>query len=142
MVANSMVMTFYLWNMTAAVLDAVIPLPTGIAPQFEELSGAWWLWRLGWIATCSICLVPFLLAFRWSERPGAPPPPAPAGWSGLVMSLASAGMSITAAAAFPVQGEVLAMPQLGVAFLVVGAILLHVNPFSPLSKRSAESLRG
>jgi hypothetical protein len=30
-----------------------------------------------------------------------------------------------------VQGEVLAMPLLGVAVLVVGAILLHVNPFSP-----------
>ena len=55
---------------------------------------------------------------------------------------ASAGMSIIAAAAFPVQGEVLATPLLGVAFLVVGAILLHVNPFSPLSKRSAESLHG
>jgi len=146
-VANSMVMTFYLWNMTAAVLAAVILLPTGIAPQFEELSGAWWLWRLAWIAACAICLVPFLFAFRWAERPGAPPPPAPAGWSGFVMSLAgvacaSAGMSIIAAAAFPVQGEVLAMPLLGVAFLVVGAILLHVNPFSPLSKRSAASLLG
>jgi len=145
--ANSMVLTFYLWNMTAAVLAAVILLPTGIAPQFEELSGAWWLWRLGWIAACAICLVPFLFAFRWAELPGAPPPPAPAGWSGLVMSLASvacasAGMSIIAAAAFPVQGEVLAMPLLGVTFLVVGAILLHMNPFSPLSKRSAESLRG
>jgi hypothetical protein len=34
----------------------------------------------------------------------------------------------------PVQGEVLAMPLLGVAFLIVGAILLHVNPFSPLSE--------
>ena len=131
-VANSMVMTFYLWNMTAAVLAAVILLPTGIAPQFEELSGAWWLWRLGWIAACAICLVPFLFAFRWAERPVAPPPPAPAGWSGLVMSLAgvacaSAGMSIIAAAAFPVQGEVLAMPLLGVACLVVGAILLHAT---------------
>ena len=41
-VANGMVMTFYVWNMTAAVLAAVILLPTGIAPQFEELSGAWW----------------------------------------------------------------------------------------------------
>ncbi len=142
-VANSMVMTFYLWNMTAAVLAAVILLPTGIAPQFEELSGAWWLWRLGWIAACAICLVPFLFAFRWAERPGQPPPPAPEGWSGFVMSLAgvafaSAGMSIVAAAAFPVQGEVLAMPLVGVASLIAGAILLHLNPLSPLSKRSAE----
>ena len=31
---------------------------------------------------------------------------------------------------------------LPVAFLVAGAILLHVNPLSPLSQRSAESLRG
>jgi hypothetical protein len=50
-------------------------------------------------------------------------------------------MSIIAAAAFPVQGEVLAMPLLGVAFFLVGAILLHVNPFSPLSKRSEEPPR-
>jgi hypothetical protein len=68
-VANSMVMTFYVWNMTVAVLAAVILLPTRIASQFEELSGAWWLWRLGWIAACAVCLVPFLFAFRWAERP-------------------------------------------------------------------------
>ena len=43
-------------------------------------------------------------------------------------------MSIIAAAAFPVQSAVLAMPLLGVAFLVVGAILMRVNPFSPLSE--------
>jgi hypothetical protein len=58
------------------------------------------------------------------------------------VACASAGMSIIAAAAFPVQGEVLAMPLLGVTLLVVGAILLHVNPLKPLSKRSADSLRG
>jgi len=58
------------------------------------------------------------------------------------VACAAAGMSIIAAAAFPVQGEVLEMPLLGVASLVVGAILLHVNPFSPLAKRSAQSLLG
>jgi fucose 4-O-acetylase-like acetyltransferase len=141
-VANSMVMTFYLWNMTAAVLAAVILLPTGIAPQPETLTAAWWWWRLGWIAACALCLVPFLFAFRWAERPGAPPPPAPAGWVGLATSLggiaaSSAGMSIVAAAAFPVRGEVVAMPALGVACLVAGALLLQVNPLSPLAKRSA-----
>jgi fucose 4-O-acetylase-like acetyltransferase len=140
-VANSMVMTFYLWNMTAAVLAAVLLLPTGIAPNPEELSGAWWLWRLGWIAACAVCLIPFLFTFRWAERPGPPAPPAPAGWPGLVLSLAglalaSAGLSIVAAAAFPVQGEVLAMPLVGVGCTVAGAILLHVNPLGPVSKRA------
>jgi fucose 4-O-acetylase-like acetyltransferase len=135
--ANSMVMTFYLWNMTAAVLAAVLLLPTGIAPQPEPLTAAWWSWRLGWIAACAVCLVPFLLAFRWAERPAAPPPPAPSGWVGLAASLAgvaasAAGMSIVAAAAFPVQGEVVAIPALGVACLALGAVLLQVNPVSPL----------
>ena len=50
------------------------------------------------------------------------------------VACASVGMSIIAAAAFPVQSEVLAMPLLGVAFLVVRAILMRVNPFSPLSE--------
>src|SRR5262245_21826411 len=139
-VANGMVLTLYLWNMTAAVLAAVILLPTGIAPQFEPLTGAWWLWRIAWIVACAVCLVPFLLAFRWAERPAPPPPPAPNGWPGLAMTLvgvalAATGMSIVAAAAFPVQGEVRALPALGVASLFVGAGLLHVNPLAPLSKR-------
>jgi hypothetical protein len=138
-VANSMVMTSYLWNMSAAVLAALILLPTGLAPQPEPLTAAWWWLRLGWIAACALCLVPFLFAFRWAERPGAPPPPAPAGWGGLAVSIAgvaaaSAGMSIIAAAAFPVQGEVVAMPTVGVASLVLGALLLHVNPLRPLTR--------
>ncbi len=139
--ANSMVMTFYLWNMTAAVLAAVILLPTGLAPQPEPLTAAWWWLRLGWIIACAICLVPFLFAFRWGERPGAPSPPARVGWIGLAASVggaaaASAGMSIVAAVAFPVQGEVVTRPALGVACLAAGALLLHVNPVSPLRRSS------
>jgi len=119
------------------VLAAVILLPTGLAPQPEPLTTAWWVLRLGWIAACAVCLVPFLFAFRWAERPSAPPPPARAGWTGLATALAgtalaSAGMAIVAAAAFPVQGEDLARPALGVACLFAGAILLHVDPLSPL----------
>jgi hypothetical protein len=139
--ANSMVMTFYLWNMTAAVLAAVILLPTGLWPQPETLSTAWWWLRLGWVAACAVCLVPFLFAFRWAERPAAPPPSAPAGWVGLAFSVAgavsaSAGMAIIADEAFPVQGEVVAEPALGVLLLAAGALLLRVNPLSPLLRTS------
>jgi hypothetical protein len=139
-VANGMVMTAYLWNMTAAVLAAVLLLPTGIWPDLDLLSGWWWLSRLVWIAACAVCLVPFVFALRWAERPGAPPPSARPGWVGLTMSLAGvaaacAGMSIIAAAAFPVQGEVLLMPAVGVGSLAAGALLLHVNPLGPLGRR-------
>jgi hypothetical protein len=144
--ANGTVMTFYLWNMTAAVLAAVLLLPTGLAPQPEPLTAAWWWWRLGWIVACAICLVPFLFAFRWAERPGPAPRPAPSGWIGIATSLAgvaaaAAGMSIVAAAAFPVQGEEVAMPSLGVACLALGALLLQVNPLNPL-RRSPRSTPG
>src|SRR6266508_4452850 len=138
--ANSMVLTFYLWNMTAAVLAAVILLPTGLWPQPETLSAAWWWLRLGWVAACAACLVPFLYAFRWAERPAAPPP-ARRGWIGLATSVggaiaASGGMAIIADVAFPVQGEVVAVPALGVILLAAGALLLRVNPLGPLLRTS------
>jgi hypothetical protein len=57
----------------------------------------------------------------------------------LGIAAASAGMAIVAAAAFPVQGEVLAMPTVGVACLALGALLLRVNPLSPLAKTSSSA---
>jgi fucose 4-O-acetylase-like acetyltransferase len=145
--ANGMLMTFYLWNMTAAVLAAVILLPTGLAPQPEPLTTAWWWLRLGWVAACAVCLMPFLFAFRWAERPGAPARPAHAGWLGIATALAgsilaSAGMAIIATAAFPVQGELVAGPALGVACLAAGAVLLHVDPISPLRHGARTTDRG
>ena len=67
-IANSMVMTLYLWNMTALVLAAVILFPTGLVPQPEPLGAAWWWQRSGWIAACAVGLTPFLIGFRWAER--------------------------------------------------------------------------
>jgi hypothetical protein len=141
-VANSMVMTFYLWNMTAVVLAAVILFPTGIAPQPEPLSAAWWWLRPAWILICAICMIPFLLGFRWAERPAAPPPPAALGVAAIARAVfgvaaAAAGLSILTVDAFPVPGEVVALPTIGAALVVVGAALLRVNPVASL-RTSAE----
>jgi hypothetical protein len=136
-VANRMVMTSYLWNMTAAVLAAVLLLPTGVWPQAEPLSAAWWWLRLVWIAACAICLIPFLLGFRWAERPtpalsASYRPSAAVALCGV--GLACAGMGIVAAEAFPVQGEAPLVPSIGVACQVAGALVLRVNPFAPLRR--------
>jgi acyltransferase-like protein len=135
--ANSMVMTFYLWNMSAVVLAAVILFPTGIAPQPEPLSAAWWWLRPAWIMACAICLVPFLLGFRWAERPSAEVVPARPGFAGLARSVtgaaaAAAGLAILAAEAFPVPDEAVAVPSAGAALVVAGAALLRVDPIAPL----------
>lgn len=144
-VANGMVMTFYLWNMTAVVLAAVLLFPTGIAPQPEPLSTAWWWLRLAWIAICAICLTPFLFGFRWAEREGRPARSGPPGWLGFVVALlgaacAAAGFAILAAVAFPIPHEEVATPTLGVALVAVGSLLLAVDPVAPLRGRAAEPI--
>jgi hypothetical protein len=135
--ANAMVMTFYLWNMTAVVVAAVLVFPTGIAPQPDPLSDTWWALRPAWVALCFVCLVPLLLAFRWAERPGPPPLDAPGAGAvarsvaGVV--LAAAGFGYLAVHAFPVPHEELLWPTVGVASLVVGSALLRVGV--PLPRR-------
>jgi fucose 4-O-acetylase-like acetyltransferase len=139
-VANSMVLTFYLWNMSAVVLAAVILFPTGIGPQPEPLGAAWWWLRPAWILACAICLVPFLYGFRWAERPAGSAPPAGRGLAGLVQAVAgvaaaAAGLGILADQAFPVPGEAVALPTVGAAGVLVGAVLLRVDPIAPLRGR-------
>src|SRR5439155_15470275 len=84
-IANSVVMTVYLWNMSAVVLAAVLLFPTRLAPQPEPLTPAWWWLRPAWIVACAICLVPFVLAFRWAERPAKALVVGPVGVTGAVI---------------------------------------------------------
>ena len=135
-VANSMVMTFYLWNMSAVVLAAVLLFPTGIWPQPEVLSTAWWWLRLGWIAVCAICIVPFLLAFRWAERPAPAPSRTPEVLVVLGAVAAAAGFGLLAVHAFPVPGDALALPVVGVALVAASALLVRVDPLGPRRRPS------
>jgi hypothetical protein len=136
--ANSMIMTFYLWNMSALVLAAVLVFPTGIAPQPELLTSSWWLLRPAWIALCALCLIPFLFGFRWAERPAA----ATRGQVGhgaaaLGAVAAAAGLAILAREAFPVQGHSLTWPLVGVALVALSAWCLRIDPVAPLRRRAA-----
>jgi hypothetical protein len=132
-----MIMTFYLWNMSAVVLAAVLLFPTGVAPQPEALSTAWWLLRPAWWLVCAICMLPFLFGFRWAERPANPPPPAQPGRFGVGVALvgtvvASAGFALLAAKAFPVPGSIVMLPTIGVALVAISALLIHVDPAAPM----------
>jgi hypothetical protein len=138
--ANSMIMTFYLWNMSAVVLAAVLVFPTGIAPQPEPLSAAWWALRPVWVALCAVCLLPFLVGFRWAERPVPLVPGRVKGAVALVGTvLAAGGLAIIAREAFPVQGEQLLWPSIGVTCVVLGAVLLRVDPIAPLRRATSDA---
>jgi hypothetical protein len=141
-VSNSMIMTFYLWNMSAVVLAAVLVFPTGIAPQPEPLSTAWWLLRPAWLLLCAACLLPFLFAFRWAERPVAAASGRVGAAAGIVGVVAAAtGLAVLAREAFPVQGEVVLWPAVGVVLVVLGAIVLRVDPIAPLRGRPQAATR-
>ncbi len=136
-VANSMIMTFYLWNMSAVVLAAVLLFPTGVAPQPEALTTGWWLLRPAWWLACAICMLPFLFGFRWAERPVDPPPPSRAGRLGPAIALlgtavAGIGFALLAARAFPVPGSIVVVPAVGVVLVAASAVLIHVDPVAPL----------
>jgi len=137
--ANSMVMTFYLWNMSAVVLAALLLFRTGIAPQPEPLTAAWWWRRPAWWLACAVCLLPFLAAFRWAERPVPSSGGVPIGWTGTAFVTggtlaAGAGLSMLAAKAFPVPDEVVLLPLVGVILFALGAIARHVDPLAPLRR--------
>lgn len=61
--ANAVVLTVFLWHITAAVLlvgalDALDALPTPAVG-----SGAWWLWRLPWLAALTVVLAVLVAVF-------------------------------------------------------------------------------
>lgn len=58
---NGLVMTAYLWHMTALAAGVVALMATGWFPQDDPGSGAWWAWRPVWIAALATILVPLLL---------------------------------------------------------------------------------
>jgi hypothetical protein len=65
--ANAMVMTAYLWHMSALALGVIVLLPTGLFPQPAPGSATWWAWRPAWIAALALFLVPLLAGFSRLE---------------------------------------------------------------------------
>ena len=66
--ANSMIMTVFLWHLTALLIAVVVLAPIGL-PQPDAGSVLWWVWRPLWLALLTVFLVPFVLIFHRFERP-------------------------------------------------------------------------
>jgi fucose 4-O-acetylase-like acetyltransferase len=66
---NSMIMTVFLWHLTALLLLVVIAYPLGF-PQFAGGSAAWWATRPLWLAMLCASLAPFVALFGRFERAG------------------------------------------------------------------------
>jgi hypothetical protein len=69
---NSVIMTLFLWHMTAYLLAILLLWPVGIGTQ-PDSTGRWWIERLVWIAVPAVILFGLVAIFGRFERPRVRP---------------------------------------------------------------------
>jgi fucose 4-O-acetylase-like acetyltransferase len=72
--AGSVIITVFLWHMTALVVVAALTHPTGLWPAAERVDAAWWAWRPLWLVLCAGVLAGLVAIFRRFEQPEDPVP--------------------------------------------------------------------
>lgn len=74
---NSVVLTVFVWHMTAAAVAGAIVYPTGLMAQPPVDSAAWLWWRVPWLAAAVVVLVGLVAVFGRIElrRPDLTPLP-------------------------------------------------------------------
>jgi hypothetical protein len=65
---NTVVMTLFLWHMTAFLLAVLVLWPLGLGQQGDTTT-SWWLERPLWELVPAAFLVPIVAAFGRFERP-------------------------------------------------------------------------
>lgn len=77
---NSVILTMFVWHMTAAVVAAVVVFPTGLMAQPQITSLAWLAWRVPWVASAAVVLVVLVGAFGRVEMRAGPSGGTEQGW--------------------------------------------------------------
>ena len=125
---NSMIMTVFLWHLTASTLAIGLALwLNGIGLHALPGSATWWLMRPVWIVVYILALLPFALGFGRFERSSAASRVS-AAWR-LVLGgvLLCAGLGLLALDG--IAGEGWLGLRTGVLFLLfAGAIIAGINP--------------
>lgn len=124
---NGMIMTIFLWHLTASTLVTGLALQLGgIGLAVEPGSGAWWAARPLWLTSFLVALVPLALVFGRFERGGAGGP-AVAAWRQVVGAVLTCG-GLSLLALFGIGGAGWLGVSWWVALPFVGAVLAGVNP--------------
>ena len=66
--ANSVIMTVFLWHLTALLIAILLLYPLGLGTD-EDTTASWWLQRPLWILAPTLILVPLVAIFGRFERP-------------------------------------------------------------------------
>ncbi|MEV4455696.1 acyltransferase [Microbispora sp. NPDC049633] len=93
---NSVIMTVFLWHMTAVVIAVPALYVTGLLPQPPPGSAAWLLLRVPWLAFLTAALVVLVAVFgRFERRAGpCPAPGRPVGVGAAAVTLVGAGLVV------------------------------------------------
>ncbi len=134
---NGMIMTIYLWHLTAFVFVMVVAwLLGGIGLTVLPGSGAWWLARPIWFAFYIIALLPLIMAFARYERAGKSAGSHIPYWrliAGLL--LISTGLAATAIFSIASPLGVTGVRLWIVALPFIGAALVRFGPVYDLPKQ-------
>ena len=130
---NGMIMTLYLWHLTASVLVTAAAWLSGTGLEAVPGSQAWWTMRPFWIALYMIATAAFVALFGRFERPGFKAPERISTWR-LVGSVALVCGGLVATAVSGIGSDnwagfriwVVALPFFGAALLDFGP-LAHRN---------------
>jgi hypothetical protein len=127
---NGMIMTIFLWHLTAVTLTISLAVQLGgVGLTLEPGSGAWWVARPPWLGAYMLVLVALTLVFGWFERGGVGGPPATARRQVVGAILVCAGLAFLALDGVGGTG------WLGLRWWVIllplaGAVLAGVNPLA------------
>jgi fucose 4-O-acetylase-like acetyltransferase len=126
---NGMIMTIFLWHLTASTLVIGLALQLGnLGLTVEPGSGLWWAVRPIWLGVYLLALVGFALLFGLFERGGAGPPAA--AWRQIVgAALVCGGLAFLALGGIG-GGGWLGLRWWVVLLPLVGAALARVNPLA------------
>lgn len=146
--ANSMIMTVFLWHLTALLVAVVTAYPLGF-PQYEGGTAAWWITRPLWLATLTLILVPIVAVFCRFEKPNFGPKverPAPdrtalvVGITMLILGLAGfaqGGFAGVTGSQGTDLGLFEANPLLSAFHLIVAATMFRATSRTPIALASA-----
>ncbi len=138
---NGMIMTIYLWHLTAFVLVMVVAwLLGGIGLNVEPGSSAWWLARPIWFALYIVALLPLIMMFARYERAGKSVSVDVPHWRLIVgLLLLCVGLAATAVISIASPLGVTGVRLWVVALPFVGAALVGFGPAYDLVRRVRSS---
>jgi hypothetical protein len=132
---GSVIMSVFLWHMTALILVAVLTHPTGLWPETTRIDTTWWALRPLWIAVCSVVLAGLVMVFRRFEQV-ADPVPEPR----RVRTLLGLGLTLTGLGIVLTEG--IYQADMGLPLLPIGLLLVGLGSLGVLRPRRSASDRG